>query len=95
MSVGISVREHLRNILNGLEAQVNEILTGLAQMSEGIGFGKRVGDGTLVAVDRLRDVGTHGALLTKIEQVQRAIEKCREGTYGMCDVCKFEIPGWA
>ena len=66
-------------------------LTRRPQPGSGIGFGKRVGDGTSVAVERITDVATQQTLLTKLEQVELALAKLDEGTYGLCDVCDARI----
>lgn len=59
--------------------------------TDGIGFGKRVGDGTHIAVERITDVGKQEVLLSKLAQIERAQEKVAEGTYGLCDVCHEHI----
>lgn len=82
----------LRGELAFLELQLGEIVTDSASMSRGIGFGKRVGDGTNIAVDRYRDVAAHSALRRKALQLQMAIGKCLDGTYGVCDSCGQGIP---
>ena len=51
------------------------------------GFGKRIGDGTIEAVDRLNQIGIGGRLESRLERVDRALAKLDEGTYGTCDVC--------
>ncbi|MGB3184950.1 MAG: TraR/DksA C4-type zinc finger protein [Ornithinimicrobium sp.] len=56
-----------------------------------ISFGKRVGDGTAMAVDRLSAVTAHDALGAILTEVQRALAKIEEGTYGQCDVCGDDI----
>ena len=48
-------------------------------------FGKRVGEGTSQAVERLAQTSAAKALWTKLQDVLRALEKLDEGTYGMCD----------
>jgi DnaK suppressor protein len=53
----------------------------------GISFGKRVGEGTSMAVDRLTDVATHDRAGEVLADVERALAKIEEGTYGKCDVC--------
>ena len=55
--------------------------------SADIGFGKRVGEGTSMAVDRLSQVGVHDRFQTTLADVERALAKLDEGTYGRCDVC--------
>lgn len=56
-----------------------------------ISFGKRVGDGTAMAVDRLSAVGAHDNLQEILDQVQRAQAKLEDGSYGRCDECGEEI----
>ena len=54
--------------------------------SGGISFGKRVGDGTSIAVERLTQVAAHERLQAMLAEVRRAEVKLDEGTYGVCDV---------
>lgn len=53
----------------------------------GISFGKRVGDGTSIAVERLSQVAAHDRLQAMLTDVRRAQAKINEGTYGRCDRC--------
>jgi DnaK suppressor protein len=57
-----------------------------------ISFGKRIGEGTSMAVDRLAQVAIHDKLQVVRADVLRAFEKLDEGTYGACDVCGRPIP---
>ena len=57
-----------------------------------VSFGKRVGDGTTEAVDRLNRVGTAKELEAMLRDVERALEKIEDGTYGICDRCGLLIP---
>lgn len=52
-----------------------------------ISFGKRVGEGTSMAVDRLSQVAVHDKLQITLADVDRALAKVDEGTYGTCDAC--------
>lgn len=71
-----------------------ERLTRPEQDQGAISFGKRVGDGTAMAVDRLTTVGAHNNLQNILDQVRRALSKLDEGTYGRCDECGTQIaPG--
>lgn len=67
-------------------------LTAPPDSTGGISFGKRVGDGTSIAVERLTQVATHEQMLWQAEEVARALAKLDEGTYGHCDSCGREIP---
>jgi DnaK suppressor protein len=57
-----------------------------------VSFGKRIGDGTTEAVDRLNKVGTANSIAATLADVDRALAKIEEGTYGVCDRCGAEIP---
>jgi DnaK suppressor protein len=74
-----------------LEAELAE-LTRLPAEIGSISFGKRVGEGTSMAVDRLAAVSTQEALLAMLDEVRRARELVAAGTYGICEVCGEAIP---
>lgn len=57
----------------------------------GIGFGKRIGDGTNIAVDRMEQVQVHGQMQAKREEILRAQKKVDDGSYGHCDACRQPI----
>ena len=79
-------RRELQEQISGIEHDVTQSTSG------GIGFGKRVGEGTSVAVDRLSQVAEHDGLRETLSQLVRAEESLQEGTYGVCDVCGQAIP---
>ncbi len=57
----------------------------------GIGFGKRIGDGTNIAVDRMEQVQVHGKMQGKLAEIARAEQKVDDGSYGRCDACGSDI----
>lgn len=57
-----------------------------------VSFGKRVGDGTTEAVERLATTATARSIALSIKDIDRALEKIDEDTYGFCDSCGEEIP---
>lgn len=67
-------------------------LTAPPDASGGISFGKRVGDGTSFAVERITQVAAHEQLLFQAEEVARALVKLDDDTYGVCDSCGSHIP---
>lgn len=76
-------------------AELEAELAGLSAPVEdqgGISFGKRVGDGTSMAVERLSQVAVHERLQDTLAEVVRAEVKVTEGSYGVCDVCVQPIP---
>jgi len=83
-----------------LRARLDEIQTRLAELAKapeagaGIGFGKRIGDGTNEAISRRNDIGVGNSLLVTQEKLERALAKLAEGSYGNCDNCGGPIaPG--
>jgi len=69
-----------------LEAQQAQISAPQGDTG-GISFGKRVGEGTSMAVDRISLVAAHERLGDMLSDVRRAQAKLADGTYGSCDVC--------
>ncbi|HVE74943.1 MAG TPA: TraR/DksA family transcriptional regulator [Mycobacteriales bacterium] len=53
----------------------------------GLGFGKRVGDSTSIAVERISEVAAAGGLQEVLEQVGLAERALAEGRYGTCESC--------
>lgn len=76
----------LAEIRTDLEQRLGRF-TATPERGSGVGFGKRVGDGTIEAVDRLNQIGVATRLESRLERVERAQEKLADGTYGTCDVC--------
>jgi DnaK suppressor protein len=76
-------------------AEILAEMAGLEAPAEdagGISFGKRVGDGTSIAVERLAQVAVHDGISSMLEEVRRAEAKIAEGCYGHCDRCGTAIP---
>jgi DnaK suppressor protein len=69
-----------------LEAELAALTAPLGDQG-GISFGKRVGDGTSMAVERLSQVAAHDRLQAQLADVRRAQAKLEASTYGRCDSC--------
>ena len=65
--------------------------TAIPEKGSSIGFGKRVGDGTIEAVDRLNQIGVGHHLESRLERINRALAQIEAGTYGTCEVCGERI----
>ena len=81
-----------------LEAKQAEVRAQMEQLSRpiqdqgSISFGKRVGDGTAMAVDRLTAVSAHDNLQGLLDEIGTALAAVEDGSYGRCRVCGEEIP---
>ncbi|CAN5774962.1 hypothetical protein BH20ACT6_BH20ACT6_20670 [soil metagenome] len=84
------LRSSLLELRETLSAQL-ATLTARPEPGSGIGFGKRVGDSTSIAVERITDVAKQETLLAKLRETERALAKVDDGTYGVCDECGEQI----
>ena len=89
------VRLDIDQLLAEREDQLHAELAELTKPTGEVGsisFGKRVGEGTSMAVDRLTAVSTQEHLLVTLEDVRRARQRLAQGSYGLCEVCGEPIP---
>jgi DnaK suppressor protein len=89
------VRADIEQLLAEREDQLRAELAELTRPTGDVGsisFGKRVGEGTSMAVDRLTAVSTQEQLLVMLEDVRRARQRVADGGYGVCEVCGKPIP---
>ena len=87
--------DDVRALLSTRLAELDEQLAAMSAPptdTANISFGKRVGDGTQMAVDRLSQVAVHEKMRKTRADVVRALRKVDDGTYGVCDVCGQPIP---
>lgn len=74
-----------------LEAELAELTRPQGDVGS-ISFGKRVGEGTSMAVDRLAAVSAQEQLLDMLQDVRKARAHVADGSYGLCEVCGEKIP---
>jgi RNA polymerase-binding transcription factor DksA len=85
-------------LVERLRARRDELAAELDRLTEPpdetavVGFGKRVGDGTTEAVERISSTLTARSIAASLAEVDRALEKVAAGTFGRCDVCGTAIP---
>ncbi len=89
--------EHARLVAR-LRVRHDELTSELARLTEPpdeaavVSFGKRIGDGTTEAVERISTTLTARSIASSLAEVERALEKVDAGTFGVCDVCDAPIP---
>jgi DnaK suppressor protein len=86
-----TIRRTLEDRLRALDAELGELTAMPRDPAAAVSFGKRIGDGTTEAVDRLTKVGAAEQLAAMRSDVSRALEKLDDGTYGLCDRCGMPI----
>ena len=86
------IRAELEASRDQLASELSTITAVPLDPIAALSFGKRIGDGTNEAVERLNKIGVAEALEAKLKDVRRALAKLDENTYGECDRCGDRIP---
>ena len=84
------VRVLLEDRRRQLAAELAE-LTKPPEAGANLSFGKRIGEGTTEAVERISSTAAARSIAAALAEVDRALEKVDEGTYGLCDECEQSI----
>jgi DnaK suppressor protein len=87
-----AIRATLEERADELRAELAVLTKVTRDPSATIGFGKRVGEGTNEAISRIERVAQADSLAVTLEDVERALQKLDDGTYGICDRCGALIP---
>jgi DnaK suppressor protein len=76
-----------------LQARRRQLVEELAELTKppeagsNLSFGKRIGEGTTEAVERISSTAAARSIAAALDEVDRALEKLDERTYCMCDDC--------
>lgn len=84
-------RELLTTRRAGLVEEL-ERLTAPPAEGAAVSFGKRIGDGTAEAVERLATTASARSIAGSIEEIDLALARLDAGTYGTCANCGKTIP---
>ena len=80
----------VRTLLAARQQQLRDELAELTKPPEAgsnLSFGKRIGEGTTEAVERISSSATARSIAAALADVDRALAKLDEGSYGICDRC--------
>lgn len=83
--------DELRAVHRDLVSRIASLREGATAPSGGISFGKRVGEGTNIAIERFTDVAIHDQLVAQLAAVEEAIDRFEDGSYGHCAACGAAI----
>jgi DnaK suppressor protein len=81
----------LNALHDDLESRAAALRAGANLPSGGISFGKRVGEGTSIAIERFADVAIHDLIIQQLAAVDDALVRVADGDYGICGVCRQRI----
>ena len=71
----VAIRRELAERLTALDAELDELTAVPRDPAAAVSFGKRIGDGTTEAIDRMTKVGTAEQLAVMRTDVVRALAK--------------------
>ena len=82
-------------LLSFLESERVRLQTVIAQTdAEGgknLGYGNHMADDATEAFEQAKDLALRGNAERLLEQVEGALERFGEGSYGLCEQCEAEI----
>jgi DnaK suppressor protein len=82
-----SMLEEKRTYLMGRIAQFGD-----PAESSNLNFGKRIGDGTTYAIERMTGAYQARTLYETVKEIDMALARLDEGSYGRCAACGNVIP---
>ena len=80
----------VRTVLAARQQQLRDELAELTKPPEAgsnLSLGKRIGEGTTEAVESISSSATARSIAAALADVDRALAKLDEGSYGICDRC--------
>ena len=85
--------EERRRLVHDAEALTAEA-NALAELREpgDVQFDEESGEGDTLAVERERDLALSAQFLEQVDEIDRAMAKIGQGTYGICEISGLAIP---
>lgn len=75
-----------------LAKELDDLTAAPSDPMGSVSFGKRIGDGTTEAVERISTTAVARRLAATAAEVDRALERLSAGTFGVCEGCGRPIP---
>ncbi len=79
------LHQRLLELAPELEEQLETITNEVRE--EGVGYSNHMADAGSEVFEQARDVSLRRQLARSLDDVQRALQKFGEGTYGLCESC--------
>ncbi|MCD6555167.1 MAG: TraR/DksA C4-type zinc finger protein [Anaerolineae bacterium] len=91
----IRSREELRRMLEEERASLLKRLgREIIVEHENLGYGNHMADDATEAYEQVKDLAVRQTLERTLRDVEYALQRFKDGTYGVCEVCHKEID-WA
>jgi RNA polymerase-binding transcription factor len=89
---GADLRASLRQKRAEIIARVDQLGERDPAEVANLGFGKRIGDATTYAVERMTGAYQARTIYATVADIDQALERLDAGTYGYCVACGESIP---
>lgn len=86
------VKKKLEHLKNQITRSIQEAKEGVKEFDESKGYSQHQADEGTDDFDKTISLEVSNKELTILKQIDRALEKIQEGTYGICDLSGKEIP---
>jgi DnaK suppressor protein len=87
---------HIRTLLEEKRAdllgRIEQFGASNPAETSNLNFGKRIGDGTTYAVERMTGAYQARTLYETVKEIDQALGRLEEGSYGLCQSCGTPIP---
>ncbi len=87
---------HIRTLLEEKRAdllgRIEQFGASNPAETSNLNFGKRIGDGTTYAVERMTGAYQARTLYETVKEIDQALGRLEEGSYGVCKSCGSPIP---
>ncbi len=84
--------EALRSFLENEQARLKDVIVQMeAEGSENLGYGNHMADDASEAYEQAKDLALRQNAETLLSQIDEALARFEQGTYGLCQQCESEI----
>lgn len=88
-----AIRDNLEGQRSRLIAQLDELgATPSGDLRSDVNFGEGFADAAAITAERTERLGLVETLKSQLEEVERALARIGEGSYGVCANCGNDIP---
>ncbi len=85
-------KNKLEHLKNQITRSIQDAKEGVKEFEESKGYSQHQADEGTDDFDKTISLEVSNKELTILKQIDRALEKIQEGTYGICDLSRKEIP---
>lgn len=89
-SASVQATDHHDDVRDGLEAEANQLRERLAELETDespLAYDENFADSGQVAAEQGENLALAAQLRDQLDDIERALSKLEDGTYGICEIC--------